>query len=306
MKMWFKSLMLPLFCCNASFGQSMAKGDVIINEILFNPVKDGADFVEGYNSSPGAVLLNELMIANRNASGDIASIKRITKDSILLSPGQFFIVTTDEKWLKLHYKVAPASIVCETSSLPSFPDDEGCVVLVRKTDSVPVDEVQYSAKWHSQFLTSTQGTSLERISYEFSSQDKNNWASAATSAGNGTPGSVNSQHVGIMERMGAVSITPRIFSPGNDGLDDFVSIFINVGQPGRIANGMIFDISGRQVRYLLKNELLGVANKFTWDGRDDRSQALPSGVYIFLVNVFDHLGNVSKYRHTVILNSFPP
>ena len=66
------------------------------------------------------------------------------------------------------------------------------------------------------------------------------------------------------------------------------------------------DANGRRVRYLLKNELLGAVNRFTWDGCDDRSKILPSGIYIVLTQVFDLKGNVKKYRNCIVLNSFPP
>jgi hypothetical protein len=105
--------------------------------------------------------------------------------------------------------------------------------------------------------------------------------------------------------MGAalVSVLPQIFSPDNDGHDDFTAININVKEQGKIANAVIYDVAGRRVRYIMKNELLGANNRFLWDGYDDRAQKLGTGIYLIVTQVFDLKGNVSKYKNLVVLNS---
>ena len=102
---------------------------------------------------------------------------------------------------------------------------------------------------------------LERIDYNAPSV-QSNFHSAATSAGYGTPGYKNSQFRADAQLQGEINITPEIFSPDNDGTDDFATINYNFPAPGYVANITIFDASGRPVRYLQRNALCGIKGTF--------------------------------------------
>lgn len=297
--------MLQLFYALNINAQLVMARDVVLNEILFNPVKDGFDYVEIYNRSNHNINLNELLIANRNSANEIASVKNISKDSLTITPGGFIVLTGHVNWLKQHYTVHdPAKII--QLVLPSFADEEGCVVLLRKSDSLIIDELAYDENWHFKMITDPQGVALEKINYDLPSQDKNNWTSASSSAGFGTPGYVNSQFRNNGYGSEAISVLPEVFTPNNDGQNDFASIIIKTQEPGKIVNAVVFNVLGRRVRYLLKNEILGADNRFTWDGYDDKDDLLPSGIYIIFTRIFDTKGSVAKYRNCIVLNSFPP
>ena len=281
-------------------------GDIVINEILFNPVKDGFDYVEMYNKSSNAIDLKELLIANRNSAHEIASVKNISRESLNIPPAGYVVITANGNWLKQNYMVHDSSIVIQITSLPSFPDDQGCVVLLRKSDSSIIEELCYDENWHFKMISDRQGVALERIDYTLPAQQKNNWTSASSSSGFGTPGYVNSQYRNSEEVKEEISVLPAIFTPDNDGQNDFASINIKTGETGKVVNAIVFNAMGRRVRYLLKNEMLGVNNRFSWDGYDDKNQLLPSGIYIIFIQIFDTKGSVKKYRSSLVLNSFPP
>src|SRR4051812_9003570 len=171
-----------IFCAAAGYEPDVSPGDVVINEILFNPPGGGYDYVEGYNRSNKIINLENIVIAHRNSTGDISGMKPVAKAPVLIPPGAYFVVTANEKWLRQHYSTGPAAVVCEVLSLPSFPDDEGTVVLLNKGDSI-IDELTYSEKWHFPLLTDVSGVSLERIDYGAPAQNRNNWSSASSSAG---------------------------------------------------------------------------------------------------------------------------
>lgn len=295
--------MLVVFCNDEICAQLVMPHDVIINEILFNPAKEGFDYVEVYNRSNHAISLNDLMIANRNGADEISSIKNISKEPISISPGDYFILTANEKWLRQHYNVPHTALLIPVSSLPSFPDDEGSVVLLRKSDTVIIDDVKYSEQWHFKMLSDPEGVALERINYDQPAQEKNNWMSASSSSGYGTPGTKNSQFIQYQPHSEEISVLPKVFTPDNDGQNDLVFITIKANEQGKLANAVIFDITGRRVRYILKNELLGADNRFVWDGYDDRGQRLPTGIYIINTHVFDLRGNVHKYKNCIVLST---
>ncbi|HUQ67401.1 MAG TPA: hypothetical protein VM101_14655 [Flavitalea sp.] len=306
MNILIKCLMLLLLPVTAAGAQLVMPNDVIINEILFNPSKDGFDYVEGINRSTGAVYLNELAIANKNGADEIANVRIISKDLLRLDPGALFILTANEKWLRQNYWVPASVIIVQLTSMPSFPDDEGVVLLLRKSDSLVIDEVRYSEDWHFRMIDDAQGVALERINFELASQDKNNWTSASSSSGYGTPGSINSQYRPNDTGTAVMSVLPKMFSPNNDGYDDYATISIHLNERGSLANAVIYDVTGRRIRYLLKNELLGTTNRFIWDGYDDYGKLLPSGIYIVMTQIFNMEGMVRKFRSCIVLNSFPP
>ena len=77
--------------------------------------------------------------------------------------------------------------------MPSFPDDEGDVVLLNFQGAV-VDEVKYKDDWQFALIDNAEGVSLERIDPDGISQNASNWHSAASTAGYGTPTYKNSQY----------------------------------------------------------------------------------------------------------------
>ena len=83
--------------------------------------------------------------------------------------------------------------ILELSSLPSFPDDEGVVVAL-KFQGIVEDELAYKDDWQFDLLHDKAGVSLERIDPKAPTQERSNWHSASSTAGNGTPGYENSQY----------------------------------------------------------------------------------------------------------------
>jgi hypothetical protein len=97
-------------------------------------------------------------------------------------------------------------------------------------------------------------------------------------------------------------VFPKVFSPDSDGSGDVAFIEISAGESGKIANAIIYDVTGRRVRYLIQNALLGSQNRFKWDGYDDHLRLLPAGIYILFTQIFDMSGNNSKYRNCIVLD----
>ena len=85
---------------------------------------------------------------------------------------------------------------------------------------------------------------MERIDPDGISQDEKNWHSAASTAGFGTPSYKNSQYKLLQKINATITITPKIFSPDNDGRDDIASIQYKVTEPGFMANITIYDSYG--------------------------------------------------------------
>lgn len=286
---------------SARFGlpQEADSFDMVINEILFNPLEGGVDYVELYNRSGKIIDLSKVSIANRNSSNAVSSITSLSAQPILFFPKDFLVITTDPSIVKSQYAMANADAFIKAASLPSFPNDKGNVIILNNQGSI-IDEASYSDKWHFSLMHNTKGVSLERINYDAPSV-QNNFHSAAASAGYGTPGYKNSQFFSGDDFRATITVTPSIFSPDNDGNEDFATINYSFPSAGYVANITIFDASGRPVRFLEKNSLSGLTGYFRWDGLDDKGKKLPQDIYIIFTEIFNKDGRKKQFKNTIVL-----
>ncbi|MEO5501401.1 MAG: lamin tail domain-containing protein [Ginsengibacter sp.] len=286
---------------SAKFGmaQQADSMDIVVNEILFNPLPPGVDYVELYNRSKKIIDLKNIFLANRNTSNAVSSITQVSTESFPFFPGDYIAVTTNISLVKDQYITQNPDALLQTNSLPSWPDDKGNVIVLNQQGSI-VDQVAYSDKWHFPLLKNTEGVSLERVNFDGPSV-QSNFHSAASSVGYGTPGYKNSQYQMEGELKGEITVTPEIFSPDNDGQDDILTINYSFPTAGYVANIKIFDASGRIVRYLQKNSLSAQQGYFRWDGLNDKSQQLPQGIYIIFTEIFNKEGKKKQFKNSVVL-----
>jgi hypothetical protein len=273
--------------------------DVVINEILFNPRPGGSDYIELYNRGPKVIDVSQLQMANRTGSGQVANVKKILQNPFYLFPGNYVVITENAPLLSKQYFVPDVDAVLQVTSLPSLPDNAGNVVLLN-AQNVVIDEVAYTEDWHHALLADREGVALERIDPNGPSGDKNNWHSASTAVGYGSPTYQNSQYKQSFTEAHII-ITPKTFSPDGDGFNDRTSIEYITRAAGFVANVTIYDAAGREVRRLVKNNLLSQQGQWTWDGLNDRGQQLPIGTYIIHTEMFNTKGEKQHFKNTVVL-----
>ncbi len=274
--------------------------NIIINEILFNPKSNGTDYVEIYNRSNKIIDLKQTYIANRSTAGVISNIKQLSADNYLFFPQDFMVITEDPAIVKRDFITQNMDAFVTVASMPSFNDDEGDVIILNAQGNI-TDELKYDEKWHFKLIDNKEGVALERIDYNAPTQNQNNWHSAATSIGYGTPTYKNSQYRLDLQVQGVIIVTPEIVSPDNDGMDDFATIDYIFPTAGYVANITVFDANGRVVRYLQRNALCGIKGNFRWDGLGEKFQKLPSGIYVIYTDVFNLDGKKKQFKNTIVL-----
>ncbi len=274
--------------------------EMVINEILFDPKSGASDYIEFYNRSNKILDASKLYVANRNSSGVISSAKLISTTPYYIFPGDYIVATEDAVNLPLNYMVQNPDAVFVVSTMPSFPDDKGDVILLNLQGAV-VDEVKYLDDWQFALIANPDGVSLERIDPDGVSQEATNWHSAASTAGYGTPTYKNSQYKLLQSINATIDVTPKVFSPDNDGRDDIATIQYKTTEPGYIANITIYDANGRPVRNLVKNGTLGLQGYWIWDGLDDKKLKLPVGTYIVFTEIFNLNGKKESFKNVVVL-----
>ena len=264
---------------------SVAVGDLVINEILFNPITGGSDFVEIRNNSTKVIDLHKLYIGNIK-NGAIGNQKQIPVH-FLLKPNELAVVTADTLSQIQNYPMAvPGRFI--QMSLPSFNTDSSTVFLLRDSSTV-LDKVSYSAKWHLKLIADVKAKSLEKIDPFGSATDSKNWHTAAEAVGFATPGAPNSQY-SPAQHNGDFSLTSTTVSPDNDGFEDVLQINYVMEQDGMVANVKIFDDRGRLIKHVCKNELLGKQGSLIWDGITESNLKASIGTYVVVFEAFKSNG----------------
>lgn len=259
-------------------------GDIVFNELLFNPAADGTDFIEILNISKKIIDLADLFVANESSSGNTSNLKPLISESWFLYPGDIICISTEPSFLKQHYSPPVSAKFLEVTSLPPMPDDKGVLKLLGK-DGVQIDIVSYNKDWHSPLLVDDEGVSIERINYSLVSNDSRTWTSASSITGYATPGYRNSQHLDPLSGSvsGIITLSSPTFAPGNM---ESLGIYYRLEYPDMKMTMEVIDITGRMVRRLLNNISAGREGMVVWDGLDDRRQLLPVGVYVIVTRIF--------------------
>jgi hypothetical protein len=284
----------------AGWAEEATAGDLVINEVLFNPRPNAFDYVEFYNRSKKVLDASRLFVANHNSTGTVASQRKLAEEPFLIFPEDYLVVTQNKASLQQQYLVKNEEALLILSSLPLYPDDKGTVVVLSGSSDI-IDEVSYDKGWHFALINDAEGVALERIDPNNTSQDVNNWHSAASTAGYGTPTYKNSQYKTSEEVKAIVEVSPPVFSPDNDGRDDVATISYKVEERGFVANILLFDAGGRLVRQLVRNELLSLSGTWKWDGLGDKQNKLPVGTYIVFMEIFNTEGKRKIFKNTVVL-----
>ncbi|GAB3166905.1 lamin tail domain-containing protein [Telluribacter humicola] len=273
-------------------------GDVVLSEILFNPRSGGVDFVEIYNRTSSYFNLKNWALGNSSA-GQPATLRPLTTDDLLLAPNEYLAFTTDPALVQEHYPSDRPRRLLRVPSLPSFPNTEGGVVLLDQEGRL-FDRFDYQENYHSPLLGSREGVSLERMYYDRPANTPSNWHSAASTVGYATPGYANSQGVREEAQDGFV-VEPEAFTPDGDGMDDYVAISYTLSAAGQVATIRIFDLSGRLIKNLVQNQLIGTYGDVRWDGTNERGEAVRMGYYLLLIDTFDATGNTRQYKKRVVV-----
>ncbi|WP_242920928.1 lamin tail domain-containing protein [Pontibacter liquoris] len=272
-------------------------GDVVINEVLFNPRPGGVDFVELVNRSSKHLDLRSWQLAN-TAGDSVASARTITTQGFILAPGQYVVLTSDPANIKSNYPAAKAEAFLKMTTLPALPDEEGTVVLLQP-DGGTADRFSYTEKMHFALIHDVNGVSLERVRLDGPSISSNFHSAATTVLA--TPGYRNSQTQGQVQAKQVFAIAPDVFSPDEDGFEDFTTINYRTGQPGLLVNITVFDAQGREIRKLVRNELLAAEGFFQWDGlRQDGTKA-SIGAYLFYIELSGLNGEKQVYKEKVVV-----
>ncbi|MBJ6111075.1 lamin tail domain-containing protein [Hymenobacter sp. BT523] len=291
----------PLQSAALALPEAAVSGDVVINELLFNPRTSGVRFVEILNRSSKFINLQGWQIGNQKPDGSVDA-DVLSSGPLVLTPGQLLAFSTSSSNLLAYYPASSdAANLVQLSSFPTFPDES--TALLFNSVGIEMDRLAYSKNLHLSLLSSQEGVSLERIRANGLSNGSN-FHSAASAVGYATPGRPNSQAQDTPGGNQELTVTPEVFTPDDDGQQDFATLNYQLDQPGYAATVTVYDALGRLTRRLVRNETLPTTGFVQWDGVDDRGHKAAVGYYILLVELFrPSSGEKREYKKTVVLGA---
>ncbi len=284
------------------------KGDLLINEILFNPYySDGQDYLEFYNNSGKSIRLDELYLGDYDAEkNEMESLIPLSETpaamlrSVDVTKNYLLLSEDPESVLELYYDDTPETMIAVNAlvlenKLPSYNNDEGWVYLLNEAGDT-IDYMFYEDAMHHPVIEDDNGISLEKYGTDQISNDARNWSSATTgppivNGPKGTPGRPNS----IRNTPGEVSevfyVEPELFIPYNNGFYDHIDFHWNLPESSAYAASItIYTDNGREVLRLLNNEPVPTQGSSSWNGTSETGSPLAPGIYIALFEAFEPTG----------------
>jgi hypothetical protein len=274
-------------------------GDIVINEIMFDPPPGGADFIELHNPSTALINVRELMIGARNAGGSIGTAVMVSNKDLHLFPGDYLLLSADTGFVKRQWTKSISQKMIVVKSLPSLPDDKGNCMVMNKQGKL-IDELNYTGDMHYPLLTNKAGVSLERVDPRSSSSSTGNWHSASSDVNHATPGWTNSQFRKLDSTDNSnIRLSPALISPDNDGQDDLLNIQYQFNETGNLLSAYVFHQNGQLLSKIIDNRLCGISGSFSWNGFDAKNNRLPEGVYVVLIETFNLNGKTQRLKKVI-------
>ena len=275
--------------------QQPQPGDIIINELLPEPFVDGSEYIELYNRSEQELSLKDLCISTRKSDGSLNTRYPLEAYPQTLQAGDYLLLTKSIEGVENFYSL-PASLNWLECKLPVLSNTGSTVALYREEGEIIIDEVSYSPKWHAPTVKNKKGVALERKDPDKDSQNADNWTSAASSAGFGTPGLENSQYLNRETETDSEEIDDPIYQPTGT-----FQIPYRLNQSGYIARGWIFDLSGRKVALIADNTSLGTQGYLEWNGKGRDGSPVNTGIYIIYLELWHPGGNVIRKKQVLLI-----
>lgn len=273
-------------------------GDLLISEILVDPKKDGAEFLELYNSSDKVIDLAAYTIASTNSKGVTGTPRTISASSQYIYPGTYKLISKSPDAVLAHY---PSNAQIETVAVENFPqltNTEGAVLLLKGKETI--DSLHYSAKMHDPLIRNSKGVSFERVSFKKATNNAGNFISSSATTGYASPGYQNSQRDNSHATGPLVQLSKRTL---DNSKNETISVQFNLREGGKMTNITIFSSAGRKIFELVQNHRLGTLDHIYWDGQATDQRKLPSGTYYFHIEIYDSNGSYQQFKEICFISS---
>ncbi len=271
-------------------------GEILFNELLFNPVLPCDDFIELYNNSLSVFDLSDYYFSSTDTeTGKESTLTAVCSMPELIFPGEIKAFTVTKDAILNYYPCASAANVIETERLPSMPDEKGIVSLYsRALDKI--DRVEYSSSMHLLFFSGDEGVSLEKVNPSLPSGFASNWHSASGSCNWATPGAANSVSDSLAGNTGGVTLSGERVTPDGDGIEDVISVNVFPGGDENVISVKVYDNSGKLIKVLCDRLYAAKGASIIWDGTNGNMERVQRGLYLIMVMSYNSGGEVRRWK----------
>ncbi|MDR9365011.1 MAG: lamin tail domain-containing protein [Balneolaceae bacterium] len=300
--------------------QPISEGDIIFNEIMFDPISDERDglpdqsqYVEIYNRRSYAISLEGFVLHDEpNEDGEISIIEPIRSNRQWLPANGYALIYPEPEDVPFSNSRAAdffglsgdmQEFAIQTDRTTLSLTNTGRQIYLADSTMQTIDMLDYVPEWHNPNIVDTKGIALERINPNFETNDEANWGSNSTPLG-GSPGSENSIYQGSEQTISGndIAFTPNPFSPDDDGFEDNLLISYSFDEPDYLIKVRIYDRYGRLVRKLAEAKRAGFEGSLVWDGKTDDGLRNRVGIYIVLFEAYNSVnGKNLSFKETVVI-----
>ena len=255
---------------------------IFINEILFDALPFQKPFVEIQANTKYPIDMNYLHWGDR---------KEVNFSQRVLFPFEPYAITENPAALIQQYGSSTENKRIIAGETPLLNRTQGSMSLFY--DELETDIITYDKAWHSPWLRSTTGISLERKGAQSKGSNQSGWLSAAGFKTGASPGRENTSFGKEQSLVNeAVVLNPPSFTPYNQ----LQCCTISSVNSGSIVNIRIFDSLGNEVKYLVKNQVLGSNDEICWNGKQQYEVPLAQGHYIWWIELLNANGVRTIFR----------
>ncbi len=268
-------------------------GDVIINEIMFDPNDDNSEFIEIYNTSNENINLSGWKISDEEDELIFLGFKPLE-----IKANSYFVIAADSLIFNYYSWLDDDLSILNRNSLNLA--NSGKKIYLKDLRNNIIDSINYKPKWHNTAFEDTKNISLELINPNLNRNTSSNWSSSVSSFG-ATPGKENSIKTNNAASETKLEISPNPFSPDNDGIEDFALINYNLKESISQIRIRVFDSQGRFIKTITENQPTGSKGSIVFDGLDKNNNPLKIGIYIILFEAVNSNNSIVETIKKVVV-----
>lgn len=273
--------------------------DLIITEVLFNPYPDGVDFIEIFNKTQFPIDLSEIYLANINSQNLPSNLKQLKNEPYFILPQQYKVITTDHIKTIYHYPTAKVESFIELSSLPSYPNTEGRVLIMHKNEwgnYKLIDSLYYNESMHHSFIKNIKGISLERANNEIGTNEIGNFISTSLRYNGATPG-----YKGIPEILSEVDnlyLNKKMWNITQSEVP--LKIEYAFIERDMVIHIELINFQGKTMKIITNKQPINSSGEIVIQKSDLSNLNIKTGLYTFHIEVFNNKGWKKNYKKSII------